>query len=67
LCKAVAEGFAQKVFLESCRDAEERNSQQLGDFLGKAAHKIKKGQFNISGLEVDKGKVPQIWEVVLAA
>ena len=29
-------GFAQKVVLEPCRDAEERNSQQLDDFLGKA-------------------------------
>jgi transposase-like protein len=31
------------------------------------AHKIKKGQFDISGLGVDKGKVPQAWEAVLAA
>jgi IS6 family transposase len=31
------------------------------------AHKIKKGQFNISGLAVDEGKVPQVWEAVLAA
>jgi transposase-like protein len=31
------------------------------------AHKIKKGQFDISGLGVDGGKVPQIWEAVLVA
>ena len=31
------------------------------------AYKIKKGQFDISGLGVDKGKVPQVWEAVLAA
>jgi transposase-like protein len=30
-------------------------------------HKIKKGQFDISGLGVDKGKIPQIGEAVLAA
>jgi hypothetical protein len=32
--------FAQKVFLEPCRDAEERNSQQLDAFLGKAIQTI---------------------------
>jgi putative transposase len=31
------------------------------------AHKIKKGQYDITGLEVDKGKDPQIWEAVLAS
>jgi transposase-like protein len=31
------------------------------------AHKIKKRQFDISGLEVDKRKVPQVWKAVLAA
>ena len=31
------------------------------------AHKIKKGQFDITGLELDKWKVPRVWEAVLAA
>ena len=31
------------------------------------AHKIKKVQFDITGLGVDKAKDPQIWEAVLAA
>ena len=31
------------------------------------AYKIKKRQFDISGLGVDEGKVPQIWEAVLAS
>ena len=31
------------------------------------AHKIKKRQFDISGLGVDEGKVPQIWEAVLVS
>jgi transposase-like protein len=31
------------------------------------AHKIKKGQFDITGLELHKWKVPQVWEAVLAA
>ena len=31
------------------------------------AHKIKKGQFDISGLGLDKGKDPQVWEAVLTA
>jgi transposase-like protein len=31
------------------------------------AHKIKNGQFDITGLGVDKGKDPQIWEAVLAS
>jgi transposase-like protein len=31
------------------------------------AHKIKKRQFDISGLGVDEGKVPQIWKAVLAS
>lgn len=29
------------------------------------AHKIKKMQFDLSGLGVDEGKVPQIWKAVL--
>ncbi|HYX72220.1 MAG TPA: hypothetical protein VE732_05575 [Nitrososphaera sp.] len=31
------------------------------------AEKIKKGQFDITGLELDKRKVPRVWEAVLAA
>jgi len=31
------------------------------------AHKIKKGQFDISGLEVGEEKVTQVWKAVLAA
>ena len=31
------------------------------------AHKIKKGQFDLSGLGVAEGGVPQIWKAVLAA
>ena len=31
------------------------------------AQKIKKVQFDISGMGVDEGQVPQIWEAVLAA
>jgi len=29
--------------------------------------KIKKGHFDITGLELDKWKVPRVWEAVLAA
>ena len=31
------------------------------------AHKIKKWQFDISGLRVDEGKIPQVWKAVLGA
>ena len=31
------------------------------------AHKIRKGQFDISRLGVEEGKVPQIWKAVLGA
>ena len=31
------------------------------------AHKIKKGQFDISGLGIDEGKIPQVWKAVLGA